>query len=64
LVDISFTLAQPQWVMPGKEIELIEEPQSGTYDAVVLAVAHRQFHGTGARKRSLSYAKPPMSSMT
>jgi UDP-N-acetyl-D-galactosamine dehydrogenase len=29
-------------------IGLIEEPQQGVYDGIVIAVAHRQFAGLGA----------------
>ncbi|NKN31738.1 Vi polysaccharide biosynthesis UDP-N-acetylglucosamine C-6 dehydrogenase TviB [Marichromatium bheemlicum] len=38
-------------------ITLVEEPAAGTYDAVVLAVAHRQYAALGA-ERIRAYGKP------
>jgi UDP-N-acetyl-D-glucosamine/UDP-N-acetyl-D-galactosamine dehydrogenase len=43
------------WIAPGDarheyDVELVEAPGAGAYDAVVLAVAHRQFAELGAEK--------------
>jgi len=38
-------------------LALVEQPQQGAYDAIVLAVAHRQFHELGA-ERIRAFGKP------
>ena len=47
-VDVYDPWVDPQEALQEYGIRTIEEPKNGTYDAVILAVAHRQFREMGA----------------
>ena len=48
-VDVYDPWADPAEAEQAYGIELIDRPESGVYDAIVLAVAHRQFRELGAK---------------
>lgn len=48
LVDIYDPVADPETVDAGHRNRLIEEPETGQYDAIVIAVAHQAFIELGA----------------
>ena len=47
-VDVHDPWADPTEAMAEYGVELVDSPEAGTYDAIVLAVAHREFDGMGA----------------
>lgn len=47
-VDVHDPWADPDEALAEYGVELVPEPERGAYDAVILAVAHRQFGGMGA----------------
>lgn len=53
VVDVHDPWADPDEARAEYGIELAPEPQPGAYDALVVAVAHRQFQDAGERVRGL-----------
>jgi UDP-N-acetyl-D-galactosamine dehydrogenase len=49
-VDVHDPWADPQEARHEYGLELTQKPKFGTYDAIVLAVAHRQYRQMGAEK--------------
>ncbi len=49
-VDVYDPWVNPREALEEYGVELLPEPQRGTYDAVVLAVAHQEFREMGAQK--------------
>ena len=48
-VDVHDPWADPEEARQYYDIELVEEPSEGTYDGIILAVAHRQYREMGAQ---------------
>jgi UDP-N-acetyl-D-galactosamine dehydrogenase len=57
LVDVHDPMVDPDNARMEYGIEMLEEPQAGLYDAVIVAVAHNQFRETGA-SGIRAYCKP------
>jgi UDP-N-acetyl-D-galactosamine dehydrogenase len=47
-VDVFDPWVDPEEVLREYGLSLVREPENGAYDAIVLAVAHRQFAAMGA----------------
>ncbi|MDR1394435.1 MAG: nucleotide sugar dehydrogenase [Bifidobacteriaceae bacterium] len=47
-VDVLDPWVDPAEALSAYDLDLVDDPRSGTYDAIVLAVAHRQFADLGA----------------
>ena len=56
-VDVVDPWVDPEEARRSYDVRLVDEPAAGAYDAIVLAVAHRQFVGLGA-DAILAYGKP------
>ena len=57
LLDVHDPMVDPDNARMEYGIEMLEEPQAGLYDAVIVAVAHNQFRETGA-SGIRAYCKP------
>lgn len=56
-VDVADPWADPEEALEEYGFDLVQEPESGAYDAVVLAVAHREYIEMGA-EAIRAYGKP------